>query len=356
VKYGKAVCELCDHPALSAAVDYAHTEKLLSGFVAKLEDAGDMPIHANVHVLGADTGRMSASGPNLHQQPREPGVRECFVARPGFVLVSCDYDGQEVRGMGEIRTIKLGKSMLADKYRDDPGFDPHGYFAGTMYGISYAQALALKQTKDPIFKERRQIAKSANLGFQYGMGPAKYMAYAKGYGVNVDFASAKQLHGQYRAVWPDARDLFNLVANMTKHGEIQVSVPYVGRLRGGCGYTQVGNTWVQGFCADITKSALWEVTKRCYGAPGTEGSALYGCRPLIVPHDEILMEAPEEYAHEAAVELEQVMNAAQEELTPHVPSRASPALMRNWSKGADAAFGPDGRYICWEDRKKEKAA
>ena len=93
------------------------------------------------------------------------------------------------------------------------------------------------------------------------------------------------------------------------------------------------------------------------GAPGTEGSALYGCRPVVFVHDEIIVEAPEEYAHEAAVETDRVMCEAMQEVTPHVPARASPALMRNWSKKADAVFDADGRYIAWEDRpKQEKAA
>ncbi len=355
IKTAKAVLELCDHPALAAAVEHAHAEKLISAFVDVLETAGDLPIHANTDVLGADTGRMSCSKPNLHQQPREPGVRECFVARPGYVFVTCDFDGQEVRGMAEVRTIKLGKSVLADRYREDPDFDPHSYFAAQVLGMSYERAMELKANKDKKFKDDRQIFKSANLGFQYGMGAPKFMGYARGYGVNITFAASKELYTQYRTVWPDARDLFALQSSLSERGEITVEVPYVGRLRGGCGYTQIGNTWVQGFCSDITKSALWEVTKRCYGAPGTEGSALLGCRPVNVPHDEILIEAPEAYAHEAAVELEEVMVTAQQELTPHVPARATPALMRHWTKSADAAFDVDGRYVCWEDRKKEAA-
>lgn len=353
----RAVLELCDHPALVAAAEYGRVEKMLSSFVDKIAAAGSMPVHANTDVLGADTGRMSCSGPNLHQQPREPGVRECFKARPGFVFLTCDYDSQEVRGMGEVRVIKLGQSALAQHYCDNPDFDPHSAFAAqALLGISYEEALRRKTAKDEGFENIRQIAKSANLGFQYGMGAAKYMSYARGYGVVVDFARSKELFALYRQHWPDARDLFNLLSNLTMAGDVTAEVPYVGRLRGGCRYTQLGNTWVQGLCADITLSATWEVVKRCYGAPGTEGSALYGCRPVNVPHDEILLEAPEEYAHEAALELEQVMVAAQQELTPHVPARATPALMRWWSKKAAAVFNKDGRYIVWEDRPRKGSA
>ena len=134
-------------------------------------------------------------------------------------------------------------------------------------------------------------------------------------------------------------------------GGVQVEQLYSGRLRGACEYTQAANTYFQGLGSDASKSALWEVTKRCFGAPGTEGLALFGCRPVAFVHDEIIVEAPEEYAHEAAEEIERVMVAAQEELTPDVPAAASPAIMRAWSKKADAVRDASGRLIPWEDRR-----
>jgi len=104
------------------------------------------------------------------------------------------------------------------------------------------------------------------------------------------------------------------------------------RVRGNCSFTQASNTYFQGLASDASKNALLEVVKKCFGEPGS--SALVGCRPCIFVHDEIIIEAPEEYASEAADELVRTMIEAAEEVCRHVPFRASPTLMRRWSKKA----------------------
>jgi len=199
------------------------------------------------------------------------------------------------------------------------------------------------------------VAGQCIFGFPGGMGATKFRLYARGYGLELSQADAERLKAKYFEFEPCARDYFGIIANLTERGDATMTQLYSGRLRGRCHFPAAANTLFQGLAADASKSALWEVTKRCHGAPGTEGSALFGCRPVVFLHDEILMEAPEEYAHEAAIELSEVMCRAMEELTPDVPARASAALMRRWSKGAYAAHDQDGRYICWEDRPKEGA-
>lgn len=346
--------EQCTDPALVTLVEYAHAEKILSTFVSKLEAAGELPIHADTDCLGADSGRTSCRGPNLQQQPREPGVRECFRARDGMVLIACDYDSQELRALAQVLVNMVGKSALAVRYQDDPDYDPHTDFAATLLGVSYEEALAAKRAKDPKVIDWRQRAKAANFGFPGGMGAEKFTLYARGYGLDLDLGQANQLRDQWFRQWPEMRRYFDIIGKLTETGDAEIQQEFSGRLRGRCPFPAAANTKFQGLGADITKSALWEVTKRSYGAPGTEGSALLGCRPVIFVHDELIIEAPQEYAHEAAVELDRVMCEAMQELTPDVPARASPALMRNWSKKADAAFDGAGRYIAWEDRPKEK--
>lgn len=344
------VLEQCTDPALVALVAYSSAEKLSSAFVSKLEATGADPIHARYRVLGANSGRTSCSDPNVQQQPRAPGVRECFQARAGFVLIACDFDSQEMRTFAQVTQAIVGRSRLADRYREDPHFDPHTEFAAGLLKIEYAEAMRRKAAKDPELLDRRQQSKAANFGYPGGMGPASFRAFARGYGLALSLDESKAIREAWLVAWPEAREYFNAIGNWTRQGGAQIEQLYSGRLRGGCEYTQAANTLFQGLGADASKSALWEVTKRCFGAPGTEGSALFGCRPVAFVHDEIIVEAPQEYAHEAAEEIERVMIAAQEELTPDVPAAASPALMRHWSKKADAARDAAGRYICWEDR------
>lgn len=349
------VVEQCSHPALRTFVEYAHTEKLLSSFVDKLATAGDMPIHAGFDVLGADSGRTSCRSPNLQQQPRAPGVRECFVARPGHILIACDFDSQEVRTFAQVLKVTVGKSRLAERYQEDPGYDPHSDFAALLLKTSYPEILARKKAKDAEALAWRQRAKAAIFGFPGGMGPRAFRLYARGYGLDLSQQEAEGLRAAYFTFEPYAKDYFAWITHATREGSATMRQLFSGRLRGDCGFTDGANTGFQGLAADASKSALWEVTKACYGAPGTEGSALYGCRPVVFIHDEIIVEAPEDYAHEAAVELDRVMCAAMEELCSDVPARASPALMRRWTKKADAVFDADGRYACWDEQAKEAA-
>ena len=344
------VIEQCDDPALVSLVEYSQAEKLSSAFVSKLEAAGTDPIHARYRVLGANTGRTSCSDPNVQQQPRAPGVRECFRARAGFVLIACDFDSQEMRTFAQVTQAIVGRSRLAERYRTDPHFDPHTEFAAGLLKIDYTEAMRRKAAKDPELLDRRQQSKAANFGYPGGMGPASFRAFARGYDLTLSLEEAKEIREAWLVAWPEARDYFHAIGSLTRMGGMQVEQLYSGRLRGACEYTQAANTYFQGLGADASKSALWEVTKRCFGAPGVEDSALVGCRPVAFVHDEIIVEAPEEYAHEAAEEIERVMVAAQEELTPDVPAAASPALMRAWSKKADAVRDASGRLIPWDDR------
>lgn len=112
-----------------------------------------------------------------------------------------------------------------------------------------------------------------------------------------------------------------------------------------------GNSYFQGSVADGAKFACFLVAWECYAKPE---SPLYGCRPVLFLHDEILIEAPEERAHEAAVRLGQVMVEALQCFLPDVPVTASPALMRRWYKGAEAAYDANGRLVPWEPKVEEK--
>jgi DNA polymerase I-like protein with 3'-5' exonuclease and polymerase domains len=118
-----------------------------------------------------------------------------------------------------------------------------------------------------------------------------------------------------------------------------------GRKRGLCRYTVAANTYFQGLAADASKLALWWVTRACYT---DRNSPLFGCRPVIFLHDEIIMEAPESYAHLAATELERVMVKAMQVFVPDVPCRATAALMRRWAKEAEPAY-INGKLVPYED-------
>ncbi len=93
------------------------------------------------------------------------------------------------------------------------------------------------------------------------------------------------------------------------------------------------------------KHALWNVSRECYTV---EDSPLYGSRPVVFAHDEVITELIEAKAHEAAYRQADVMIASMREFVPDVKIAAEPALMRFWDKNASPVFDAAGRLIPWE--------
>lgn len=62
--------------------------------------------------LGAESGRISCSAPNLQQVPRGSEYRKCFTARPGCVLAKADYSQIELRIAAKVagETVMIGAS------------------------------------------------------------------------------------------------------------------------------------------------------------------------------------------------------------------------------------------------------
>ena len=321
----------CHYEPFDWLIEYSSIEKTLSTYLSKLVES---PIHAHFKAIGAASARTSCSNPNLQNQPRLPGVRECFVPRPGFVFLAVDFATQEMRTLAQSCLDILGQSRLAEKFKRDPEFDPHAEFAKQL----------VTGLKEPDMEAFRQRAKVANFGYPGGMGPEKFVQYAKGYNVTLTLEESKTLRDKWFQQWPEMKKYFNFVSNLIRDGAGVSNIPQSGFLRAGVGFTDACNSYFQTLAAHASKLALWEVTKRCYNF---SDSWLYGSRPVLFIHDEIVLEVPEEAGHEAAMEMVLIMEKAQGRWTPNVPAKAEATLMRYWSKKAKAIF-QEGRLVPWE--------
>ncbi len=67
---------------------------------------------------------------------------------------------------------------------------------------------------------------------------------------------------------------------------------------------------------------------------------------MLLMYDEIIAEVPSDIAHEAAQRLAEVMREEMQKWLPNVPVTCEPALMRFWTKGAEAVY-VDGRLVPW---------
>ena len=223
-------------------------------------------IHASYNAAGTVTGRLSCSQPNMQQvkakyvgEEFDPegkgfGIRPCFVARPGYTLVSIDYKQMEVVVFaGLSRDPKLLEII-------NSGEDAHELTAAMM-GVS------------------RKDAKTINFGVLYGLGiPGLAMLLGR------TEEEARDLLGRYLGLFSFVRPYMNSVA--TKLANQGYLTYWSGRKRripnSNLHYRGV-NSEVQGGCADVIAVAAVGVGKYLRAKGGNEGI-------VGIIHDELLVE------------------------------------------------------------------
>ena len=308
--------------------------------------------------------------------PRKGGVRECIEARPGRVLVSVDYSTQELRTLAQVCLWAVGYSDMADALNAKR--DLHTALAAKIMGESYDKAVALVKAKDKKAKDFRQMAKPVNFGLPGGMGPPTLVFSARNsYGVRfcelsgqcekcgtqgkvtqwgkkeitptckVCLDVAAMLKDEWMTQWSEMQGYFSWVkSQITLHDGITHYVSE--RFRGGVGFCDGANGGFQGLAADMSKAALWLVTRDCYAHPD---SPLYGTRVPAFIHDELLCEVPEPRLHEAAYKVADHMRTAAQAYCPDIdPGALEPAAMRWWYKEAETVLDKNGRLIPWEPK------
>jgi DNA polymerase-1 len=349
-------CQAVDDPVLKDYAEVTSLKAVGNKDVPALARATIYPIHTHFDL--AETGRCTSSNPNVQNWRRLPGIRECFVPRPGKVFIQADYSGLELATLAQACIDLLGKSELAKAINE--GLDPHTELASSILGISPEEGRARRKSKDAEFDNARQTAKVANFGFPGGLGAPKLVLFArKTYGVELGETDekavkrAKELKQQWLARWPEMQEYFNhvnaLPYEMTNEGKrYTLEQLRSGRIRGGATYTAACNSFFQGLGADATGYAGWLLCKACYV---DTTSPLYGCRLVNYVHDEFIAEADEARAAEAAEELSRIMVKGAQEWIPDVKLAAEPCIMRVWSKDAKTLRDEKGQLLAWAPKE-----
>lgn len=347
-------CAAVEDPVLHHYAEITTLTKVLSNDVRSMLNGLEYPLHTRYGF--AKTGRTTSSKPNIQNQTTREGFRECYVPRPGHVFFAADYPGGELYTWAQTCQSWLGFSKLGEQLR--AGIDVHTSLAAQMMRTTYDDAKARRKAGDQEADDLRQLAKIGNFGFQGGMGPKTLLVNArKKLGkevcarLDLDLKRMTDLKDAWLATWPEAKAYFDHVKAMGppfgQRFEASVEGLFTGRVRGRTTYCATCNTPFQGLLADIAKHAMWCVAREQYDVPS---SALYNTRTVAFVHDEIIGEALEERAPEAAVRLADVMVEAANVFLPDVPiarEKLEPVLMRRWSKKAKPVFGADGRLIPW---------
>lgn len=364
LRYGEDVLVSCPDPLLQEYATSLQATSWLSRYLPSMKLACDVPATYGVDSLKA-TGRVSIYDPPFHQPPREGGYRECFEARDGTVFVLCDYAQAELRALAQIQHWwGLGDGLRRMFLDDaDPLADmgaqllnaegvaaPDGgqwTYGIIMRAIGGEWGPEVRKTA----KDARQLGKVAMYGLPGGLGPASLVRFAQSvYKVTIDLARAEFIRDTWRAR-PEMGGYLAVIGSMAgDRDRFTIAQCVTARVRGGCTYTSAANGFFQGLVADGFLDAAWSAYRECIANHGT---ALFGCRPVLPVHDELIIEAPEETAHEAALRLEKVMVAGLARHIPDVPIKAEAALCRFWTKSAEPRTGADGRLQPWEPETRE---
>jgi DNA polymerase-1 len=263
-------------------------------------------VYSDWHQIGAVTGRMSSSEPNLQNVPRYPDYshRTCFKAPEGRVLVKADYSQIELR----IATAIAGDRRMLEAYRQ--GQDLHTLTAQMVLG------------RNEVTKEDRQRAKAVNFGLIYGMSAETLREHARNnYGVELSEEEAREFRRRffqtYRGIadWHERERQAGTHDVRTRAGRL---VRNVDRL------TNRLNTPVQGTGADGLKQALHFMYKRRHEVPAD-------VRLCLAVHDEIVVECNEDDAQAVADWLKTCMKEGMQDLIPEVPVEVEISVGPSWA-------------------------
>ncbi len=323
---------------LLALAEYRETTKVLSTYMPILRAGTSSRIHPRYKVC-VESGRTSSMDPNIQNLPRTGGVRECFVASPGFSYVAADYSMAELVGLAQVTSMLVPPSRMAEELR--AGRELHIVTAASILGIEYEEAMERYLAGDSDVAAARQLAKGLNFGIPGGLGPARLVELLANYGITITLERSRDLRSLWlHKLYPEVKRYHNMVGAVG--GEMVISHPSTSFRRAGMNFCSAANFYFQHICAYGAKEAVYAVQRACF-FPGP----LYGCRLVAFIHDELIVEVPHGCEHEAAQELQRIMVREFSKVTPEVPIAVEAHAMFRWSKKAKARYDAFGRLVPW---------
>jgi DNA polymerase-1 len=264
-------------------------------------------IHAGYKQLGADSGRMACSSPNLQNIPGERAYRECFVAPPGRVLIKVDLSQIELNAAA---VISGDAKLLAALEREE---DLHTKTAAGLFAVA----------EGDVTPQQRAVGKMINFGSLYGLGKPGLIKQAAAKGIRLTPGQAGTILADFKRTWPG----FARWTQAQREDDDPVVVTVAGRWRTlppTARDTQRVNTPVQGASADCLKAALALLWQTRHEAPS---AVLVGAI-----HDELVAEADagEEAVRETTRWLEGGLIRGTKRYLPDAPIRVKTTVGRTW--------------------------
>ena len=268
-----------DHPIAGKVLEHRQLSKLKGTYADALPiliDPSTGRVHTTFNQVGAATGRLSSSNPNLQNIPirTELGreIRAAFVPEPGWKLIVADYSQIELRLLAHMSR----DPGLMEAFRN--GEDIHTRTAAEVMGIPPLM----------ITPDQRRAAKAVNFGIVYGQTP-----FGLSKQLGIDRKEAELYIRAYFERYAGVRRFIDMtIADVRRSGVVLTMfgrrrpIPDMNSrnvtARNFAERTAV-NTPLQGTAADIIKLAMIRISEKLRGKQ---------TRMLLQVHDELVFEAP----------------------------------------------------------------
>lgn len=304
------------HPLPALILEYRELAKLINTYLDPLPllvHPGTGRVHTTYSQVGAATGRLASSDPNLQNIPVTSAfgqaIRYGFVAPEGKVLLSADYSQVELRVLAHVS----GDPVLTKAFLNNE--DPHRQIAARLFSKSEAD----------VTNAERQIGKKINFSIIYGLTP-----YGLSQDLGISLKAAREYVDQYFIHYPGIKPWMERVEQDAKRDGYVTTL--FGRRRYVAGLRESNkiiyeaarrvavNTVVQGTAADIIKLAMIHVTNKI-------PSVGLDMALLLQIHDELLFECAEK---DVAAVSAFVVNEMEQALPLDVPLKVSVGTGHSW--------------------------
>jgi DNA polymerase-1 len=276
-----------------------------------LVDPASGRIHPTFHQLGAATGRLSATNPNVQNIPirTEEGVRirEAFVPAEGHLLLSADYSQVELRILAHFS----GDESLIEAFQR--GEDVHRRTAADVRGVD----------PEDVTPAQRAAAKAVNFGIIYGLsafGLAQQLGIASAEAKETIDAYFRRYRGVRRFLdqtIEDARERGHVTTLLGRRRYLPDLSSRNRALRAAAERMAV-NSVVQGTAADLIKKAMVAVDADLRRSRA---------RMILQVHDELVFEVPEREVDRFRGQVRERMQGV---LALRVPLQVEVGAGKNW--------------------------
>ncbi|WP_252259111.1 DNA polymerase I [Erythrobacter aurantius] len=283
-------------PIANKVLEWRHLSKLKSTYTDALQaqiNPETGRVHTSYSLVGAQTGRLSSTDPNLQNIPiRTPigrQIREAFVPEEGSVLLAADYSQIELRLAAHMADVDTLKQAFAN------GEDIHARTATEMFG--------------EVTRDTRARAKTINFAILYGIS-----RWGLAGRLEVEPDEAQEMIDTYFQRFPGIqRYIHETLETVRARGYSETLFgrkTWFPRIKSSNQAERQGseraaiNAPIQGTSADIIKRAMARML------PALRDAGLPDVKMLLQVHDELVFELPKGDVAKASPVIERVMSEA----------------------------------------------